>query len=161
MKQLLSTRLLRYSLLPLVALVVVLAVVGFATAQTPTPDSKPGMGHHQMIPELQGIPPEQLFDHFRGSQFSITDAQGNPVVYQMTPGTVSGVSDTAVTVTPNGESTTMSFNITPSTRVLATPGPGSLQALVAGDKVVVLSKQGTADAVLIAKPKAGFHRGMM
>lgn len=114
------------------------------------------------LPELQGIPPAELFDHFRGSQLTITDAQGNAVTYQLTPGTVAGVGATTVTVTPNGQTTPLAFTVTTNTAIKATPSRGSLQALVQGDKVVVLARQGSGDAVAIMKhqPRGMFH-GMM
>lgn len=150
-------RILSFGFVPLLALVVLLGVTGFAAVQPPEPastamDQPPP---HPSLPELQGVPPAELFDHFRGAQFTITDAQGNEAVYQMTPGTVSGVSTTGgtttVSVTPNGQTAPVTFTITPNTSVHAVPGPGSLQALAQGDKVVVLTKQGSTDAVAIMK----------
>ena len=166
MKRLMRIRLVRFGFLPLIALVVLLAIAGFAAAETPTPGSTPTAKQpHPSLPELQGIPPDQLFDHFRGSQFTVTDAQGNAVVYEVTPGTVAGVTSTTLSLTPNGQTTALSFNITANTVVRAAPARGSLQALVQGDKVVVLSKHGSSDAVLIAKgsPRGmhGFGGGMM
>ncbi len=163
MNELLRTRVLRFGFLPLLALLLLLAVTGYAAAQTPTPGSSGDkMGPHgMMIPELQGIPPDQLFDHFRGSQFTLTDAHGNVVIYQMTAGIVTAVTATGVTVTPNGANTPASFNITANTIVRGTPAAGSLQAVAQGDKVVVLSKQGSSDAVSIMKHSGGFHHGGM
>lgn len=162
MRRSMPVQLARFGFLPLIALVVLLAIAGLAVAQTPTPTAKEP---HPFLPELQGVSRDQLFDHFRGSQFTVTDAQGNAVVYQWTPGTVAGVTGTALSLTPNGQTTAMSFTITANTVVHTMPASGSLQALAQGDKVLVLSKQGSGDAIVIAKPGRrgmhGFGGGMM
>ncbi len=110
---------------------------------------------------LRGIPPDQRFDHFRGGSATVTDQQGTARVLTLTPGTVQSVTANGVAVVPNGETTARTFNITADTRVLALPAPGSLQALVAGDKVVVLTLDNGADAIVIHKFAMRAARPMM
>ena len=160
-------RLLLVGFLPVVALLLLLGVAGLGAQPQPAAADQPKPPHH-FLPELEGVPPAERFDHFRGAQFTITDAQGNAVTYQMTPGTVAGVSTTGgattISVTPNGQTTAVGFTVTPDTKVHAMPNTGSLQALATGDKVMVLSRQGSDAAVMIAKHRMGMmgmgHGGM-
>ncbi len=100
---------------------------------------------------LKDIPAEQRFDHFRDGSVTLTDQQGATRVLNFTPGTVQSVAADGVAVVPNGETMARTFNITTDTRVIAMPNAGSVQAVVAGDKVVVLTMDDSADAVVIHK----------
>ncbi len=142
----------RNVLLPAVgALVIVtLALGGLAIVQAqPGPPMQTAT-----LPGLEGIPPEQLFDHFMGAEIHMTDRDGNALTYRMTPGVVSSVDANSIVITPHGQTTTQTFNITPNTVVHAMPDRGSLQALAAGDHVVIITEGESADALVI------FERGL-
>lgn len=88
----------RNVLLPAVgALVIVtLALGGLAIVQAqPGPPMQTAT-----LPGLEGIPPEQLFDHFRGAEIRMTDRDGNALTYRMTPGVVSSVDANSTVITP-------------------------------------------------------------
>lgn len=122
---------------------------------TPGPMYGPGF----TCPGLEGIPREELFDHFRGGQFMMTDREGNPFTVRITPGTVDSITDSTIAIIPNGRQTPESFNITSDTVVRGLPSPGSLQAIAVGDKVVVVTRDQSQDAVMIAEhgPGARMH----
>ncbi len=52
-----------------------------------------------LLPELEGIPTDELFGHVQGGQFSFTDEQGNPFTVTIDVGTVAGVDTGANTLT--------------------------------------------------------------
>lgn len=54
-----------------------------------------------LLPELEGIPADQLFSHVQGGQFNFTDEQGNPVTVTIDVGTVASVDTGAKTLTLN------------------------------------------------------------
>ena len=113
-----------------------------------------GMPGGQWPPALQflrDIPRDERFDHFRGAQMTVADADGVERVLHMTPGTVQSISAQSISIVPNGQTAARSFNVTSDTVVAATPQPGSVQALVNGDKVVVLTLDDSEDAVVIHK----------
>ena len=104
---------------------------------------------------LREIPPSERFDHFRGATLTVTDRDGTPVVIQFTPGTVTAVSPASVTIVPNGETATRTFELTSDTLVRALPARGSLQAVVRGDQVVVVTVDESAEAAVVLKhPRA-------
>lgn len=154
-------------------LVTLMAVVGVGCSQQASlaqagprvdPVASPSAGPGElgrMFPGLEGIPPDQLFDHFMGGQFSLTDRKGVPFTIKITPGTVTTVTTSAITITPNGQTTTQTFDITPNTIVHAQPDPGSIEAIVEGDKVVIMTRDAGMDAIFIAKHGPTFHRRMM
>jgi Cu/Ag efflux protein CusF len=54
-----------------------------------------------LLPELEGIPADQLFGHVQGGQFNFTDEQGNPFTVYIDVGTVTSVDAGAKTLTLN------------------------------------------------------------
>ncbi len=131
---------------------VMLAFVAMVGVQAqPAP---PSGDAHPMLPGLEGIPPDQLFSHFMGAQVNLTDKNGVAVVVHVTPGTISSVGDGNLGITPNGQTTTQTFRITATTTINAFPKQGSLQALVAGDEVVVVTQGDSVDALTVAKKHA-------
>jgi len=52
-----------------------------------------------LLPELEGIPADQLFSHVQGGQFNFTDEQGNPLTVTIDVGTVASVDTDAKTLT--------------------------------------------------------------
>lgn len=113
-----------------------------------------GMHHRDMPPELAflaQIPPEERFSHFRGGSMTLTDQNGNEVVVNVVPGTVSSVFSDRIVITPNGETTTREFAITSDTVIHAMPDRGTLQAVTSGDQVVVMTVGEDDDAAAIMK----------
>jgi membrane-associated protease RseP (regulator of RpoE activity) len=52
-----------------------------------------------LLPELEGIPTDELFGHVQGGQFNFTDEQGNPFTVTIDVGTVASVDTAAKTLT--------------------------------------------------------------
>jgi len=52
-----------------------------------------------LLPELEGIPADELFSHVQGGQFNFTDEQGNPFTVTIDVGTVASVDAEAKTLT--------------------------------------------------------------
>ncbi|MGQ9573343.1 MAG: S1C family serine protease [Chloroflexota bacterium] len=52
-----------------------------------------------LLPELEGIPADELFGHILGGEFNLTDADGNPVTVVLEAGTVTSVDADAGTLT--------------------------------------------------------------
>lgn len=52
-----------------------------------------------LLPELEGIPADELFGHILGGQFNLTDEEGNPVTVVLEAGTVASVDADAGTLT--------------------------------------------------------------
>ena len=155
----------RYLAIGAALLAVGLAVAAFAPKQGPGYDDgwadgwgpMGGMGLHAgaaLPPELaflREIPPAERFDHFLGATVTFTNLQGSRVVVDMTPGTVTAVSATSLTIRPNGQTTERQFAVTPSTVVYGGPTHGTFQSVANGDKVVVLTVQPSNNAVLIMR----------
>jgi hypothetical protein len=116
----------------------------------------PSMGHHPLvdIPGLKNVPPDQTFSHFTSAQVHMTDSNGAAFVMNVIPGTVTAVNTTTspqtVTITPNGQTTTETFNITSTTRVHGMPAPGTVEAVAKGDRVIVATQGSSMDAIAIA-----------
>jgi hypothetical protein len=146
--------------LPFFALAVLLVGMFFSGFAYVRAQGMPGegMGMHgygdQLPPGLaflSSIPKEQRFDHFRGGSMKITDAQGTEHTLTMTPGKVQAVTAQQITVVPNGSAAAHNFNITTNTRVVGRPNQGSNQVLAPQDKVMVLTVDDSADAVMVHK----------
>jgi hypothetical protein len=120
----------------------------------------PGVGPRFTFPGLEGIPRDQLFDHFMSGQFTMTDRNGTPFTVHITPGKVDSISDSSISITPNGQQTSQSFGITTDTLVRGIPRPGSVQAIEPGDKVVVVTRNDSTDAIMISECGAGVHMSM-
>jgi membrane-associated protease RseP (regulator of RpoE activity) len=54
-----------------------------------------------LLPELEGIPADELFGHVQGGQFNFTDEQGNPLTVTIDVGTVASVDTGVKTLTLN------------------------------------------------------------
>lgn len=106
-------------------------------------------GPRLRIPELQGIPRDQIFDHLLGGQLTVKDKDGKEVTIYRTPGKVVSASATSLTIIPNGKSQSVTYQITANTKTR-----GSIADLKADDKVVVVSRNSSteANAVIVVKP---------
>ena len=121
----------------------------------------------QLPPELQGLrdlPAAERFAHFRGVQVSLTDKDNRPLVINATPGTVTAVSATSLTLAGNdGASKTYTLNDQTVVRGTRVPGGQAAQPTPStGDKVVVMTLNGTttATAVMVGGPDGfGPHGG--
>ncbi|HJX62306.1 MAG TPA: PDZ domain-containing protein [Dehalococcoidia bacterium] len=52
-----------------------------------------------LLPELEGIPVDELFGHVQGGEFNFTDEQGNPFTVTIDVGTIASVDDDANALT--------------------------------------------------------------
>lgn len=113
-----------------------------------------GFGMMPHIPELQGIAPGEMFDHFQGGSFKFKDKNGADLTVNVAAGKVTSASDTALTISANGGGSS-SFSITPNTKLR---GKGS--DLKTDTKVVVITKNGSNEAVsIMTMPNIGAMGG--
>lgn len=112
-------------------------------------------------PELQGlaeIPPAERFSHFRGVQVNLTDRDNKPLAINVTPGAITAVDATGLTIAAN-DGTTKSYTLDNQTIIRGKPVRGGAQAtqptLATGDKVVVvtLNNGASARAVIAINPE--------
>jgi membrane-associated protease RseP (regulator of RpoE activity) len=98
-----------------------------------------------LLPELEGIPSDQLFGHILGGQFNLTDENGNPITVVLEVGTVASVdvNDGTLTVDLNS-GTQKTYTVEDSDIVCG----GGLSSLAAGDKVSVMTVNDDVRAVL-------------
>jgi hypothetical protein len=162
------------------ALVLGLGVVGLLTVQTtlantfgfggPGAFGNPRFGGQgfggpaiTLPAELQGlveIPPAERFSHFMGVQVALKDKDNLPLTVTVTPGTVTTVSATNLTIAAN-DGTTKTYNLDDKTVIRGKPVQGGAQAvqpaLAKDDKVVVitLNASPTATAVVAIGPGGG------
>lgn len=76
---------------------------GQAQDVTATLDARPDPLPREipLLPELEGIPTDELFGHVQGGQFNFTDEQGNAFTLTIDVGTVASVDTGAGTLTVN------------------------------------------------------------
>lgn len=103
-----------------------------------------GFGMFPNLPELQGIPPAELFDHMVSGAFKLKDKDNKDLTINVLAGKVTSASDTSVTVTPNGGGSSQTFAIAADTKM---PGKGS--DLKPDAKVVVITKNTSNTAIAI------------
>jgi hypothetical protein len=94
-------------------------------------------------PELSGlrdIPAADRFAHFRGVQVNLTDKDGKPLSVSVTPGTVTSVSSTAVTLNGN-DGASHTFAIDSQTKAHG--------SVTQGQQVVVATLNGNQTALAV------------
>lgn len=126
---------------------------------------------HALPPEFQGLhdlPPAERFKHFGGAQIQLKDKDNNPVTVNITPGTVTAVSATSLTLAAN-DGSSKTFALDGNTVIRGKPDmstPGNRPAAVnlkQGDLVVAVSKNGESTARFVVSggaegfgPRGGF-----
>lgn len=100
------------------------------------------------LPELGGIKAADRFSHNMGGQWSFLDKDGKKHTVTTTPGVVKEVKDNTLIITPNGQTTTVSF--TASEKTLIRVADGKLSSLKAGDKVIVITVDSSPEVRVIA-----------
>jgi hypothetical protein len=155
------------------SLVLVLGIgaVGYYTVSSALASGLgPFGGHgHAMPPELQGLeqlPPAERFKHFGGAQILLKDKDNNPLTVNVTPGTVSAVSATSLTLAAN-DGSTKTYTLNNETVIRGKPDsttPGNQPApttLKQGDMVVAVTKnnENTAKFVMSAGTEGFGPRG--
>jgi len=127
--------------------------VSSALAAGPFGDHGP-FGEHALPPELQGLeqlPPADRFKHFSGAQLNVKDKDNQPMTVNVTPGTVSAVSATSLTLAAN-DGTPRTFTLDGKTVIRSKPDmstPGNSAApttLKQGDMVVAITKNNETTA---------------
>ena len=98
------------------------------------------------LKELEGVPPQELFNHFLGLELNILDKNNQPATVRVIPGTVASTGSNTISVTPNGSSTAQSLNVTGDTQIYIGLRKGKLEDVKAGDKVMVLANKDSSDA---------------
>ena len=145
-------------------LVLGIGVAGYFTVTTALAQGWGPFGHfggpfdgHAIPPELQGLeqlPPAERFKHFSGAQISLKDKDNNPVVVNVTPGTVTAVSATSLTLAAN-DGSAKTFTLDDTSIVRGKPDtstPGNRPAattLKQGDLVVVITKNNETTAKFV------------
>jgi membrane-associated protease RseP (regulator of RpoE activity) len=98
-----------------------------------------------LLPELEGIPSDELFGHILGGQFNLTDENGNPITVVLEVGTVASVDADNGTLTVDLNSgTTKTYTVEDSDLVCG----GGLSSLAEGDNVTVMTVNDDVRAVL-------------
>lgn len=126
------------------------------------PAAQPRLHALPQIPylkELEGVPPQELFNHFLGLELNILDKNNQPATVRVVPGTVASTGTNSVSVTPNGSSTAQSFSVTGNTQIYVGLRKSKLEDIKAGDKVVVLVNKDSSDARGIFDLKTGSIAG--
>lgn len=89
-----------------------------------------------LLPELEGIPADELFSHVQGGQFNFTDEQGNPFTVTIDVGTVASVDVEAKTLTVNlNAGGTKTYTVEEDDLICR---GGELSDLEEGDRVAVV-----------------------
>jgi membrane-associated protease RseP (regulator of RpoE activity) len=98
-----------------------------------------------LLPELEGIPSDELFGHILGGQFDLTDENGNPITVVLEVGTVASVdADTGKLTVDLNAGGTKTYTVEDSDLVCG----GKLSDLAEGDKVTVMTVNDDVRAVL-------------
>jgi hypothetical protein len=104
------------------------------------------------LAELRDLPPDERFDHFKGVQVHLADKDGQPLVLTLTPGTATAASATSLTVAAN-DGSPRTFALDAQTVI---PGPharggapASPSSIAQGDKVVVMTVNGSGTAAAV------------
>ena len=109
-----------------------------------------------LLPELEGIPVDELFSHVQGGEFNFTDEQGNPFTVTIDVGTVASVD-------ADGNALTVDLNAGGSkTYTVEDDDLGvDLADLEEGDRVAVMSVGDDVRAVMrgVGPLLPGFGRG--
>ncbi len=104
----------------------------------------PGIPGLPGLDALNGVAPGERLDHMLGGQFSYKDKDGNTVTVNVTFGKVVSASDASLVITPNGKSTQSTYSISANTKSRT-----KVSGLKAGDNVVVVSKEGSSEAISV------------
>lgn len=112
---------------------------------------------HALPPELQGLeqlPPAERFKHFNGAQISLKDKDNNPLTVNVTPGTVSAVNSTSLTLAAN-DGSTKTYTLDGNTVIRGKPDANNQNAkptattLKQGDLVAVVTKNSDTTAKFV------------
>lgn len=105
-----------------------------------------------LLPMLKDVKPEDHFQHFVGGQFTVVDKNGQEVVLTVIAGRLRAVSAENVTVELNKPGAgSDSFRISDSTIIWEGSGKGTIGDLSIGDRVLVVTKDGSKDALAVVK----------
>ena len=127
---------------------------GNAQEITATLETRPApLPGASLLPELAGIPRNQLFSHIQGGSFQFTDKDGKSHTLNIDLGTVSAVDANAKTITVDlnsGGSKTYTIGEGVVT------APADLSKFASGDKVVILSVDGNLRSIAKGAGMMGF-----
>ena len=109
-----------------------------------------------LLPELEGIPSDEMFGHILGGQFDLTDEEGNPVTVVLEAGTVASVDADAGTLTVDlNAGGTKTYTVEEDDLICR----GGLSDLEEGDNVTVMTVNDDVRAVLTGG-RMGFLPGL-
>jgi|GEM_PF-3913547 len=103
----------------------------------------------RLPPELSGVAPQDLFQHFLGVKADFTDKDGKPVAIQVTPGIVSSADAGSITLKPNGKESTVTYKIDSATVILLQGRRVETSELKKDDRVLVYSVNENARSIRI------------
>lgn len=136
------------ALTTLALVLIVLGLGGLAVGQAfantfaaPLAMGARGWNHDALPPELAGladVPAADRFSHFKGVQLALTDKDNKPLRVDITPGTVTSISATSVTINGN-DGASHSYTINDKTMQ---PDTGAKQ----NDQVVIATVNGASTA---------------
>jgi hypothetical protein len=137
-----------------VTLLVVLGASSVFIVRGVVADGPPWLDHRwgdrgwDLPPELEGLADlsaEERFAHFRGARIELTDADGNPMTVQATPGTVTAVDAISLTLAAN-DGSTKTFAVDGTTTVHGGRDQDATRGIAVDDTVVVLTLNDSATA---------------
>ncbi len=94
---------------------------------------------------LKDVPADQRFDHVLGGDFSVKDSSGQTVTIHVIPGKVVNADSSSISITPNDSGRSGGpYSVTANTRK-----PASYGNLKAGDRVIIVTRDTSSEAVAV------------
>ncbi len=109
----------------------------------------------QELKALGDLPASERFSHFAGVQVNLKDKDNKPYTVNVTPGTVTAVSDNSLTIAAN-DGTSKSFTLDGNTAIHGKSAQGAQPSVAQGDQVVVVTFNDTTARVVVDGGKDGF-----
>ena len=103
---------------------------------------------------------QEIFERFVRADVVLLDKAGQPVELHVVAGTLAGVSDTDVRLSPNGGGAELRYSVTEKTRFVRGLVQGEVQDLRPGDRALVLTRSASNEALLVLSPSFALEGGL-
>lgn len=111
--------------------------------------ANPFGGLEGLVPGLSGLGADARFDRFHGATFSYADEDGSPITVNITAGQATAVTTTTITLRPNAGGAEATYQVGSTTKLLGVRRGQLAESVKVGDKVMVIVKQGEAEALAV------------